>query len=381
MNFPRHRHSPIPELLLVAVQFASTACGGGTASSDAGVPTGAVDSAATGERDSAGSSAGDSGRSTQASDSGSMPEGRVSVFVAAGAGGRRIISCDSGRTWIGDFQIADESEDDLHRPYTPKGIAYGDGTFVIMTGWGGNSSVLFSQDGVDWTTVPLENAYAGVGYDGRRFVALGNYVVGESVNRGQTWNLIDRPFLEFTREVTATDGVWAAGSDGEVLLLRERDTDWHPLESCTGVRHESIGQDGGFAMGMGLLLSVGTAGDTCVYDVENDRDLGAGTIGDVGYLVGRPTFVGDAFMLANDGHLYRSDDGLHWTTRDLPSGVDFTLLAREPSGTYVGVSADGDRFYYSDDGESWTRATAPEGNGLSRIIVGWGAASAQCPQR
>ncbi len=148
------------------------------------------------------------------------------------------------------------------------------------------------------------------------------------------------------------------------------------MPGCTGSRHTSIGINGGFAVGRGVLVSVGDNGDTCTVDVATGAGRGTGSIGT--RLEGRVAFLGDAFWVANGDAVYTSTDGVSWSRRALPQGVRFEIMARSKSGTYVGVARDGDHFYYSDDGQNWKAGSGPSGNGLLRVVFGYGTASSQC---
>ncbi len=309
---------------------------------------------------------------------GSDSEGRVPMFVAAGWHGRRIMSCDLGRTWIADQIDGNPGEvDDWHRPYTPRNLAYGDGTFVFLTGWGQNGQVLVSQNGIDWEKRPMPSFYGGVGYDDGRFIVVGNIgAIQVSDDRGDTWEGdYSVPQPSNMRAASVFDGVWVAGADGIVETYLS-DGVWRRLNSCEGARHGSLGLSGGFAAGLGILVSVGDNGDTCALDIVSGEDLGAGRIGT--NVSGRPTFDGDTIVVSSGNSLYRTIDGISWTSHSLPTGVAFDLIARAESGTYVGIR-EGGTYYYSDDGEQWFRGTGPEGEWFTDLVFGWGMPSEQCP--
>ena len=184
--------------------------------------------------------------------------------------------------------------------------------------------------------------------------------------------------LPHDRETAAFPNIWASGADGEVFTLRSGGA-WTRLESCVGSRHIAIGHLGGFTYGNGRLVSIGDDGSTCAVEVNTGNDLGAGSIGAT--FESPPVFDGEAFMIANGAAVFRSVDGLSWEQRPLPDGIRFDLIAHGPAGSYVGVSADGDRYYFSEDGETWNVGDGQEGNGLVRIVAGLGTSSARCPAR
>jgi hypothetical protein len=304
------------------------------------------------------------------------PNAVVPIFLAVGWGGRSVISCDQGRTWVANQQIAPESEDDWHKAYTPKGLAYGNGTFIFLTGWGANAVARITNDGVTWRQFQFNAFYGGIGFDTGKFVVVGGGGNQISSNNGMTWTAENTSATMGMRESAAFDGVWASGGDGPVAIRRGTAA-WTQLKSCTNMYQGGIGQAGGFAAGLGLLVSVAEAGNTCALNVASGVDVGAGNLG-VG-LGGKPAFVGDAFWAVTGDRIHSSTDGKTWQSRALPQNVRFDLVARSNTGTYVGVAGNGDNFFYSDNGTTWTKAIGPSGNGLLRLTFGMGSPSATCP--
>ena len=303
----------------------------------------------------------------------------VGMFVAIGWGGRRILSCDEGRTWIAD--TFESTEDDWHQPYSPKALTYADGTFVYLTGWGNPSTVHFSRDGFDWTSTTLEGPTGGsIGYDAtnERWVMQTGRTLFASTDLVEFTAIegLEGPMLN--RDGAVYDGIYVAGTDGVVRVLPDGATEWTDITSCEGARHGSIGVSGGFARGGDRIVSFGDEGSSCVASTSGE-DLGAGDMG-TERIRGYGAYVGDEFWATNDAQIFRSEDGLSWTSSDFPDGVRFHLVAQSDSGTIVGIDRNGDAFYYSTDGgESWERADAPEGNNLFRLSFGRVAPSAMCP--
>ncbi len=75
------------------------------------------------------------------------PEPKVPAFVVVGHGGRIIVSKDDGQNWTQAF-FGHPGAD--HGPWATKSVAYGQGVFVVVVGWGGPTSYLASEDGVRW---------------------------------------------------------------------------------------------------------------------------------------------------------------------------------------------------------------------------------------
>ncbi len=306
------------------------------------------------------------------------PIGSVPIFVAVGRGGRRISSCDLGRTWVADQQEAPESQDNMHRTYTPKGLAYGNGTFVFFSGWGTNTTAWLSQNAIDWSENQLTTPYGGVGVDDGTFVAVGNRNIATSKDNGATWPRLGGVSHSIhDRETAAFTGIWASGAD-TVALIRRGSGTWTALTGCVGKRHTGIGEKGGFVAGLGIMLSVGDDGDTCGVNIASGAPLAAGKLG--ARVIGKPAFVGDAIWVVTGDTIRSTTDGVNWSSRPLPAGIRFDLVARSSSGTYVGVAENGDSFFYSDDGVDWKTGSGPKGNALSRLVFGHGTPSGQCPK-
>src|SRR5204863_8222656 len=88
---------------------------------------------------------------------------------------------------------------------------------------------------------------------------------------------------------------------------------------------------------------------------------------------------GTTFIVTAADKTYRSPDGLTWTSA---SGGGPATIAISDKGTFVGVANSG--FVYSTDGVAWTPAPAPasaRNHGITRIVFGYGAASATCPAK
>lgn len=75
------------------------------------------------------------------------PDPKSPVFVAVGHGGRILLSRDDGQTWKQVFWGHAGSD---HGPWATKAIAYTGGVFVVPIGWGGPTTWLASEDGVNW---------------------------------------------------------------------------------------------------------------------------------------------------------------------------------------------------------------------------------------
>lgn len=356
----------------ILILLAAWGCSSDPNNDDASSTTHAGAGGATGVGGSgASSTAGTGGTNSGTGGAGGGGVAGVEAFVAVGFGGRRMVSCDGGRTWIADQQVADEAQDDWHQTYSPKHLAYGDGTFVFLTGWGTASTAWVSDDGAQWDEVTIPGAtYTSVSYADGAFVALGGGRSARSTDGGRTWQ--DSEFatpvpLNHARTALAADGNhWAFGGDGEVYL--QDGASWIQVPGCQGDRHGHLGFEGGLVAGGGRLISVGHDGDTCGLQLADGTGLSAGQSGvDPAR---RPIYADGQFVVAGGNQIATSADGEQWITQALPNGVTIDLVARGSSGTWVGVSGDGDSFYYSEDGLNWQPASGAPGNTLLYLATG-----------
>jgi len=300
----------------------------------------------------------------------------VPLFVAVGWGGRRVASCDGGRSWPFDVQVADEGEDDWHQAYTPKGLSAGAGSVIFLTGWGTDSQLHVTRNGADWETIETGSAYGGIGFDGESHVLLGNRDVAASPDGGQTWSPVDVETPQSDRETAVFDGVWAAAADGHVQV--RTDTEWSTMSSCAESNHQpGIGHAGGFATGNDVLLSIAESGHICRYDLAENQELSPSDLGAA--LEGKPLFVDNQFVVATGDALRFSHNGASWESAPLAEGVRFDHIARSEERLWVGVAGNGDDFFYSEDGENWFEAEASSGNGITRLTVGRIAPTLECP--
>ncbi|MDX2020981.1 MAG: hypothetical protein SF187_12140 [Deltaproteobacteria bacterium] len=302
------------------------------------------------------------------------PAGSVPMFVAVGRGGRRIMSCDRGRTWVANQFVS--TQDGEHSTFTPKGLAYGNGTFVFLSGWGNPSTTWITTNGVDWVEQKHQTGFAGLGYDDGQFVLVGtNYHEGSKDN-GKTWTRLPQSKASGGREGAAFTGIWAAGTDGQAQVLRKGMNSWANISGCTGPRHGGIGADGGFAASTDTLISVGSNGNICGVNIATGAAIGATQFNVE--VRGKPNFAAGSFMVATGDSIRFSKDGSNWTTRTLPKDVRIDLVDCDADGHCVGLNLDGKSFYYSDDAMTWSRAAAPQGNGMVAVKAGAGLPSDLC---
>jgi len=116
-----------------------------------------------------------------------IPSGTIPLFVAQVFGALTVVSCEDGRTWKKVRQ--ENSINDEHFESSSQGLAYGDGTFMSVFGWGATNTVWSSTDGQAWA-----RSYGTGSFESMGDVAFGRGVFLAGGNRwasdkGKTWKV------------------------------------------------------------------------------------------------------------------------------------------------------------------------------------------------
>lgn len=341
---------------------------------------------------------------------GGVPAGMVPMFVASGYGARTITSCDDGKTWIADHVYnptigecgSPTPCNRSHQDLTEKGLAYGNGIFMQIVGWGYQSSVNISRNGVDWHLVKIPTSLlrkdgniAFLDQPTPRFVAVSGYggYCAESPD-GETWTACPgKPTYsaqESLREIGGGGPAIGGGGDEPMVFTFDGTKTWSRHADCSfSSEFGNLGQEGGIMWGRDTLVVVNTGGSWCrTGDLGKTWQTGKLSAG----AAGKASFTGGKFWAPNGEYAHSSEDGMTWTRTDFePSTVKIHEMARGDSGTFVGVerlgatgtvSNEPTRFYRSEDGGvNWTMSTAAAGTMFRRVVFGYGLPSAQCPLR
>lgn len=304
------------------------------------------------------------------------------MFVAAGHGGRTITSCDDGKTWIANH--AYESGNADHSAYTHKGMAYGNGMFMVILAWGADVSLKMSTDGVTWTRKTFGGGfYGGIGFGGDRFVMLRQGVSQHSSDLGKTWTRSRIQPRNDYREggggngLPGQQGVFAGGGTNVPSMSWDGGETFVTADGCPSMDFGGIGAEGGVAVGDGNLVFVSSKGDYC-HVTDNGKSI---TKGNLGMAVnGKVSYAGGKFWVASRNTLFTSPTGKTWTkVAAVPTTVSLQSVTQGDSGTFVGVGRSGGDFFRSADGTNWQKVAGPSGNSLVRVVFGYGTASAMCP--
>ncbi len=287
------------------------------------------------------------------------PDGLVSVYLAAGHGGRTMVSCDDGRTWVGAHSETglDRCTGDCdHHPLALKDVAF-DGTwFYWLYGWGANPSVLRrSRDGVTW-----EPAYMQASGDAEFSSVLAG--AGQVMLADEGGNLVSSDHGETWQMRAAPPGrVSVSGyGAGRAFVLGSSDAHWSDDWGQSWNAPESLDCDRNFYNSgvavdgvRGVVVAIGADGRGCV-SADGGRTMGRTDTG-LPEAAGRVMWTGDEFVVFGANQIARSPDGVTWTRAE----TDFMpfAAARAPGGAFVGASDEYDNqvFARSDDGVTWER--------------------------
>ncbi|MFT5358165.1 MAG: hypothetical protein ACI9KE_005402 [Polyangiales bacterium] len=360
---------------------------------------------------------------TPGADSG--PRG-IQAFFAQGSVGRRVMSCDGGRSWIADTSLVSEGDalvcgevhEDMacysdgsgcnflngdgecerptancdcdHHPGQGQGIAFGESHAVGTFGWGPPGQVLRSQDGQSWESVDEGHTFGGIAYGAGTFVLASR-----------------QPLVSTDDGATFVEGGPAEFRNGDANIWNARVSGFGDVD---GGRFMIFAADGD---NTDLLLSSDGGGSWWRPDARpaecRARDAGLGSVGDTLLSIGSDVSCWSSdggttwnvetlersvtsVALSNTDEAYawsngsptvfmRSSDGVRWTeTPTEPANLQLGVVARSPDGTFVGVRSGWQRwygeqrFYRSEDGVTWEEldeAAAPRSHRIMSITSGY----------
>ncbi|MEM7135675.1 MAG: hypothetical protein AAF500_03800 [Myxococcota bacterium] len=325
------------------------------------------------------------------------PQGSIPMFVAQGHAGRTVVSCDDGRSWVGN-----RSNDDSLRCFDPydcdhdagaaRGITWGDGWFFATFGWGTPGGVQRSRDGVNWETALSGTTFGGVSFGNGRLVAASRSA-RYSDDQGSTWDDSGSTALNVWNVrragfVPSHGGRFlmaASDSSAEITVSADGD-DWSLPTSIPSSCGGGMQTDGGFAYGNGTIVAIGSDSIAC-RSTDGGATWTSTTIG--GTITSQIVWNGSEFMVWGSGKLYRSMNGSSWSSMNTsPGNLRLGPVAVSNDGTLVAVRGGwqvwyGDQeFYRSTDGVNWQTLAAGQFVGshpIRFIAFGHGQKPAACP--
>lgn len=389
---------PYPGLLamfpLLAACTESNGDGAGGATSASGATT-TTERAATATQATSAAPAASTSQAGQSTGTG-IPAGRVAAFVAQGHKGRTTISCDGGRTWVGNHSDDDalrcfEGNDCDHDPGAGRGLAYGAGLWVATFGWGAPGTVKVSSDGVTWETVLSDTGtYADIAFGNDVFVA--NAGKPDVSADGRTWTPAEGDLgLSINTRAIGFSPVMGgrfvvtgeSGENRDIVVSADAGQTWshasdRPDECVSYVR--------GIASNTTTFVLASGNGFVCT-STDGGDSWSAVSVSDG--LTSPPIWTGDAFMVWNRNRVFTSADGTSWDEQEVtPSSVSIGPVARGDDGTFVAAN-DGwmvwyeeQELYRSTDGIVWEvldKTAFTGSHPINFIEFGYAEPSADCP--
>lgn len=364
-----------------------------------------------------------------------IPPGRVPMFIAQGMVGRSTISCDDGRSWVGDRSWDREANPHLcgstdvrcdadgfscsqrwydgtcsdhspcdcgHSPGFSKGVVFTGDWFVGTWGWGWPGSVMRSRNGIDWETTLDDQSFGGIAYGAGRVVvaARDNFhsTDGMTWTPGETADFSGptEPTIWSVRRFGYADhdggrfvAIASGNTDRDILVSSNGgDTWWRPSSIPDGCG-AGVGAYGGILYGNGIIALIGE-GEVCRSLDGGDTWTIVSVLDGDEIFVGTPVFTGTEFMAwSHYSHVrYTSPDAATWTATPMTTETSLGAVARNPdTGTLVAVGSvwtgyEDQRFMRSSDGLEWESipdTAFAASHPIHYIGFGYGERSAACP--
>jgi hypothetical protein len=370
-----------------------------------------------------------SSSSTGAGAAGGMtPEG-VPMFVAQGAVGRTIVSCDDGVSWVGNHSWDVDGDEMMcgstqpahcydatctysvdsqceqvtccdHSPDVPKGVVWGGGQFVATWGWGLPGAVRTSDNGIDWTTTHPNDTFGGLAYGNGRFVLSSRFpfwsadgvgwTAGETANflnddQSPMWSVRRFAYADFQGEGRFV-AVASGDTNRDMLVSSDGGQTWWrpsviPAECAT-----EVSTYGGIVSGNDIILIVDMYGNAC--RSTDGGDTWSVTPTGLSEVLSHGVWTGSEFRFwGEDQFMISSADGETWTQTPMATPLRLGPVARSDTGTLVGLGSvwqgyEQQSFYRSTDGLTWESLGASSftaSHPIFYVTFGYAQPSSVCP--
>lgn len=319
------------------------------------------------------------------------PNPKLPVFVAVGHGGRILLSKNDGKTWE---QVYFGHLGSDHGPWATKAVAYSEGVFVVPLGWGGPTSWLASEDGVNWRHLTHGEAKLsgireakgdptvmpgtwGIAGGAGAFVTGGYMTMAATPDLGKsitTFSLRDfkddpRPRKLVTHHVgpvwcgEASGRFLALGNDrskentvfGNLFASDDQGKTWRWLEPKL-LNEECEGYSGIVATDEQVVIA-----DKMGANLFFSTDAGESWEGPfpTGFERATMSLVGDEFWLVSSKGARATRDGKTW--RVLPERIPVGKIVSSPENTLINIERRRCSILRSEDGgKTWDEVFAYE---------------------
>lgn len=260
-------------------------------------------------------------------------------------------------------------------------MVYGDGKFVVVSGWiSASTASAYSEDGINWTTttMPSNRYWCAVTYGGGKFVAVCGGIMGNSdiaaySTNGKNWVTMNMPNAAWSG-VTYGDGKFVAVSRNSVGAYSEDGINWVQTAMPSGT-WKSV------AYGNGVFVALdNTTNSNLAARSTDGKTWKTVTLPEVNSASGAyfsVRFCRDRFMAArqNNDTLVYSADGLTWNQAKLPktgAWIEFSY----GDGKFVLNGNNTDVTLYSEDGINWIESKLPVSDSWLGLAYGNGVFAA-----
>ena len=231
--------------------------------------------------------------------------------------------------------------------------AYGNQTFVALSGNSGSQNAAYSTDGITWTATSITFMpwYFVIYANGIFFAIANSRTTAASSTDGITWTTRTLPAASSWRGIAYGNGVFVIASDNTTTTAFSS-TDgitWttRTLPAASSWR--------GIAYGNGVFVAITSSSTTAASSTDGITwTLRTTTVaGSNAIAFGNGVFV----TVNSDNKAASSTDGITWTTRTLPNtvwlSVSYSSAGFIATATLTSIAA------FSTDGITWTQRTMP----------------------
>jgi hypothetical protein len=327
---------------------------------------------------------------------------KVKIFVAQGSLGRTTISCDDGRTWVGNhswdidgdpllcgkkqsgicygtgtcsYTIDQQCVDRQCCNDTPdvaKGVAFGNGTLVATWGWGSPGAVRRSVNGIDWVTTHSNDSFGGLAFGGGRFVAASRAPFYST--DGTAWTAggaadfrnADGTIMWSVRRFAYADvaggrfvAVASGDTSNDMLVSSDGGVTWWRPSVRPATCATAVSTYGGIVSGNGVIVIVSQDATAC-RSTDGGKTWSVSPTG-LTQILSHGVWTGTEFRFwGDDMYMVSSADGATWTKTPMATPTRLGPVARSDGGTLVAVGNvwegyDQQTFYRSTDGLTWDK--------------------------
>jgi hypothetical protein len=354
---------------------------------------------------------------------------KVPIFVAQGQVGRTTISCDDGKTWVGNrswdlegdpllcgmkqtsvcdtgtcsYSVSGQCKQEMCCNDTPdisKGVIFGNGVFVATWGWGQPGAVRTSTDGLAWTTTHPNDSFGGIAFGGGRFVVASRSPFwssdGTAWTAGQTADFrnLDGSTMWSVRRFAYASykgggrfvAVASGNTDRDMLVSADGGQNWKRPTTIPATCALSVSTYGGIVSGNDVIVIVDQAANACRSTDGGDTWSVVPT--GLTEVLSHGVWDGKQFLFWGDNaYMISSPDGVAWTKTKMATPLRLGPVALGASGTFVAVQNVWDgyakqHFLRSTDGLTWqTLPTTAfvQSHNIFYIAFGYADPSAACP--